>query len=135
LGGGLGLGGVLIASLLGVSCASWFGSRMEAPAGARLEDAWRLYRISEDSKALAIAIDDASGRRVWGMRYGHASESSAASGALDECQDNARRLAVAKRCHLLAIGNHRAPSAVSACAEGRAYESFCQLMNELVPPN
>jgi hypothetical protein len=124
-----------VAALLSLSCASWFSAQLEAPAGARLEDAWRLYSISEDAKAMAIAIDDSSGRRVWGMRYGYLSQDSAAKGALDECQHNARSRRVAKRCHLLAIGNDRAPSAVAACADGRAPESFCTLMNNLVPPN
>jgi hypothetical protein len=128
-------GGVLLAALLGTSCTSWFSAQLEAPAGARLEDAWRLYRISEDEKAMAIAIDDASGRRVWGMRYGYLSQDSAARGALEECQENARSRGVAKRCHLLAVGNQRAPGAVAACADGRAPESFCTLMNDLVPPN
>jgi hypothetical protein len=130
-----GFGGALVAALLSLSCASWYSAQLEAPAGARLEDAWRLYSISEDAKAMAIAIDDSSGRRVWGMRYGYLSQDSAAKGALDECQENARSRGVAKRCHLLALGNDRAPGAVAACADGRAPESFCTLMNDLVPPN
>jgi hypothetical protein len=130
-----GFGGALVASLLSLSCASWFSAQLAAPAGARLEDAWRLYSISEDDKAMAIAIDDATGQRVWGMRYGYMSQDSAAKGALDECQENARSRGIAKRCHLLALGNDRAPGAVAACADGRAPESFCTLMNNLVPPN
>jgi hypothetical protein len=130
-----GFGGALVAALLSLSCASWFSAQLDTPAGARLEDAWRLYSISEESKAMAIAIDDSSGRRVWGMRYGYLSQDGAAKGALDECQENARSQGVAKRCHLLAIGNSRAPGAVAACADGRAPASFCTLMNDLVPPN
>ncbi|MEN8160497.1 MAG: DUF4189 domain-containing protein [Myxococcota bacterium] len=129
-----GFGGVLLVALVGLSCASWFSAQLDAPAGARLEDAWRLYRISEDDKAMAIAIDEATGRRVWGMRYGYLSQDSASQGALEECQENAQSRGVAKRCHLLAVGNHRAPGAVAACADGRAPESFCTLMNDLVPP-
>ena len=124
-----------MAALLSLSCASWFSAQLDSPAGARLEDAWRLYSISEDDKAMAIAIDDATGQRVWGMRYGYMSQDSASKGALDECQENARSRGVATRCHLLAIGNTRAPGAVAACADGRAPESFCTLMNNLVPPN
>ncbi len=130
-----GFGGALVAALLGLSCASWFAAELDAPAGARLEDAWRLYSISEDSKAMAITIDEGSGKRVWGMRYGYLSQESAAKGALEECQANARSRGIARRCHLLAIGNQRAPGAVAACADGRAPASFCTLMNDLVPPN
>jgi hypothetical protein len=130
-----GFGGALVASLLSLSCASWFSAQLEAPAGARLEEAWRLYSISEDHTAMAIAIDDATGQRVWGMRYGYMSQDSAAKGALDECQENARSRGIAKSCHLLALGNDRAPGAVAASADGRAPESFCTLMNDLVPPN
>jgi hypothetical protein len=122
------------AALLGLSCASWFSARLDAPAGARLEDAWRLYRMSEDSKAMAIAIDDASGRRVWGIRYGYLSQESANEGALEECADSAKAQGLAARCHLFAVGNRRSPAAVAACGDGRAPASFCNLMNDLIPP-
>lgn len=121
-------------ALLGLSCASWFSARLDAPAGARLEDAWRLYRISEESKAMAIAVDDASGRRVWGIRYGYLSQESANKAALEECQDSARARGISVRCHLFAVGNQRSPAAVAACSDGRAPASFCNLMNELIPP-
>ena len=121
-------------ALLGLACASWFSARLDAPAGARLEDAWRLYRMSEDSKAMAIAIDDASGSRVWGLRYGYLSQESANKAALEECQDSAKARGLAVRCHLFAVGNQRAPAAVAACADGRAPASFCNTMNELIPP-
>jgi hypothetical protein len=121
-------------ALLGLSCASWFSARLDAPAGARLEDAWRLYQISEESKAMAIAIDDASGSRVWGIRYGYLSQESANKAALEECQDSAKARGLAARCHLFAIGNQRSPAAVAACGDGRAAASFCNLMNELIPP-
>src|SRR5512134_4196766 len=98
-------------ALLGVYCTSWFSARLDAPAGARLEDAWRLYRISEDSKAMAIGIDDASGSRVWGIRYGYLSQESANKAALEECQDSAKARGLAARCHLFAIGNQRSPAA------------------------
>jgi hypothetical protein len=129
-----GLGGALAAALLGLSCASWFSAHLDAPAGARLEDAWRLYRMSEESKAMAIAIDDTTGSRVWGMRYGYLSQDSANEGALEECEANARDNGLAAHCHLLAIGNRRSPAAVAACKDGRAPASFCTLMNDLVPP-
>jgi hypothetical protein len=121
-------------ALLGLSCTSWFSARLDAPAGARLEDAWRLYQISEESKAMAIAIDDASGSRVWGIRYGYLSQESASKAALGECQDSAKARGLAARCHLFAIGNQRSPAAVAACGDGRAPASFCNLMNELIPP-
>jgi hypothetical protein len=123
-----------VSALLGLSCASWFSARLDAPAGARLEDAWRLYRMSEDSKAMAIAIDDASGRRVWGIRYGYLSQESANQAALEECHDSAKSRGLAVRCHLFAVGNQRSPAAVAACNDGRAPASFCNLMNELIPP-
>jgi hypothetical protein len=126
--------GIAAAALLGLSCASWFSARLDAPAGARLEDAWRLYRISEDSKAMAIAIDDASGSRVWGIRYGYLSQESANEDALEECQANAKQRGLGARCHLFAIGNRRSPAAVAACGDGRAPASFCNLMNDLIPP-
>ena len=53
------------------------------------------YRISEDAKAMAIAIDDASGRRVWGLRYGYLSQESANKAALEECQDSAKARGIA----------------------------------------
>jgi hypothetical protein len=121
-------------ALLAPACASWFTTKLDPPAGQRLEDAWRLYRISEDAKAMAIAIDPASGQRVWGIVYGSLDQDSASRNALKECEENARAGGVAERCHLFAIGNRRAPSAVAACAEGRAYASFCALMNDLIPP-
>jgi hypothetical protein len=124
--------GLLVAGPLG--CASWFSTQLEAPAGARLEDAWRLYQISEESKAMAIAIDEASGRRVWGMRYAYLSQDSASRGALEECAANAKRVGIASECHLLAVGDERPAGAVRACADGRAPASFCDLMNSLVPP-
>jgi hypothetical protein len=115
-------------------CASWFSTRLDAPAGARLEDAWRLYSISEESKAMAVAIDDASGRRTWGMRYAYLSQGSANEGALSECNANAKRLGIPGACHLIAVGNTRPSGAVAACADGRAPKSFCELMENLVPP-
>lgn len=115
-------------------CASWFSTRLDAPAGARLEDAWRLYSISEEAKAMAIVIDDASGRRAWGMRYAYLSQESANQGALSECNANAKRLGIPGTCHLIAVGNTRPTGAVAACADGRAPRSFCELMESLVPP-
>jgi hypothetical protein len=117
-----------------VACASWFSARLDAPAGARLEDAWRLYQLSEEKKAMAIVIDAASGRRAWGMRYGYLSQESANQGARSECADNAERLGLSGACHLLAVGNSRPTGAVAACADGRAPASFCELMESLVPP-
>jgi hypothetical protein len=125
---------VALAALAGLSCASWFSARLDAPAGARLEDAWRLYQMSEDSKAMAIAIDDASGKRVWGIRYGYLSQDSANQGALEECTSNAKSGGLQARCHLFAVGNRRSPGAVAACGDGRAPASFCNLMNDLIPP-
>ena len=126
--------GAVTSALLGLSCASWFSARLDAPAGARLEDAWRLYRISEDSKAMAIAIDDTTGSRVWGIRYGYLSQESASKAALEECESSAKDRGLAARCHLFAVGNQRSPAAVAACGDGRAPASFCNLMNELIPP-
>ena len=119
---------------LTLGCASWFSARLDAPAGARLEDAWRLYQISEDAKAMAIVIDDASGNRTWGMRYGYFSQESANKGALSECSSRAKSLGIPGTCHLIAIGNTRPTGAVAACADGRAPASFCELMESLVPP-
>jgi hypothetical protein len=119
---------------LALGCASWFSARLDAPAGARLEDAWRLYQISEEAKAMAIVIDDASGRRTWGMRYAYLSQESANRGALSECADRAETLAIPGACHLIAVGNTRPTGAVAACADGRASASFCELMESLVPP-
>lgn len=127
-------GSALLPLILALGCASWFSARLDAPAGARLEDAWRLYQVSEDAKAMAIAIDDSSGRRAWGMRYGYLSQDSANRGALDECKGNAKQLGIATDCHLLAVGNTRPTGAVAACSDGRAPASFCDLMNNLVPP-
>ena len=126
---------VVLVALAPLACASWFTARLDAPAGARLEDAWRLYQISEDAKAMAIAIDESSGRRVWGIRYGYLSQQSANRGALSECESNAKRVGITTDCHLLAVGNRRPPGAVAACADGRASAGFCDLMNTLVPPD
>src|SRR5262245_24126228 len=125
---------VSVCAWVGLACASWFSARLDAPAGARLEDAWRLYRMSEESKAMAIAIDDASGSRVWGIRYGYLSQESANKAALEECQSSAKSRGLGARCHLFAVGNQRSPAAVAACGDGRAPASFCNLMNELIPP-
>ena len=121
--------------LLAAGCASWFSARLDAPAGARLEDAWRLYQISEDAKAMAILIDDASGRRTWGMRTDYLSQESANAGALSECAERAKDLGIPGSCHLLAVGGARPAGAVAACADGRAPASFCTLMESLVPPS
>ncbi len=125
---------IALVAFLPLACASWFSARLDAPAGARLEDAWRLYQISEDAKSMAIAIEDTSGRRVWGIRYGYLSQDSANRGAMDECRANAKRLGIAGDCHLIAVGNARPAGAVAACADGRATASFCELMSSLVPP-
>jgi hypothetical protein len=125
----------VLVALAPLACASWFTARLDAPAGARLEDAWRLYQVSEDAKAMAIAIDEASGRRVWGIRYGYLSQESANRGALSECESNAKRVGITAACHLLAVGNRRPPGAVRACADGRASAGFCELLNTLVPPD
>jgi len=122
-------------ALLSLGCASWFSARLDAPAGARLEDAWRLYQISEDAKAMAIGLDEAAGRRVWGIRYGYLSQEEASRSALSECDANAKRLGITAKCHLLAVGNRRPPGAVRACADGRASAGFCELLNTLVPPD
>jgi S1-C subfamily serine protease len=119
---------------LGLGCASWFEARLDPPAGAKLEDAWRLYQISEDAKAMAIAIDDTAAKRAWGMRYGYFSQDSANKGAMEECAANAKRAGLNAKCHLFAVGDQRPAPAVRACAEGRAQKSFCELMGSLVPP-
>jgi hypothetical protein len=126
---------LLVLTLAPLGCKSWFSARLDAPAGARLEDAWRLYQVSEDAKAMAIALDEAGGRRVWGIRYGYLSQESANRGALDECRANAERAGITAACHLIAIGNRRPPGAVRACADGRATPAFCELMNTWVPPD
>lgn len=127
---------VLVALLpVAIACASWFEARLEPPPGARLEDAWRLYQVSEDAKAMAIGIDESAGRRVWGIRYGYLSQASANRGALSECESNAKRAGITAACHLLAVGNRRPPGAVRACADGRASARFCEIMNTLVPPD
>jgi hypothetical protein len=126
---------VVVVSLLSAACASWFSARLDAPAGARLEDAWRIYQISEEAKAMAIAIDETAGRKVWGIRYGYLSQESANRGALSECESNAKRVGIAADCHLFAVGNRRPPGAVRACADGRASAGFCELMSSLVPPD
>jgi len=124
---------IVVAALLSASCASWFSTQLEAPAGAKLEDAWRLYRISEEDKAMAIAVDD-SGRRVWGLVYGSMSQESANKHALEECAANAKARGMTASCHLFAVGDERAPGAVSACSDGRAPAAFCKLMDDLIPP-
>lgn len=83
---------------------------------------------------MAIVIDDASGRRAWGMRYAYLSQDGANRGALSECAANAKRLEIPGACHLIAVGNTRPTGAVAACADGRASKSFCDLMESLVPP-
>jgi len=126
---------VALAALVPMACASWFSAQLEAPPGATLEDAWRLYQISDDAKAMAIAIDEQAGRKVWGIRYGYLSQESAGRGAMDECRSSVNRTGIKADCHLLAVGNRRPPGAVAACADGRATPSFCELMNALVPPD
>jgi hypothetical protein len=129
------LGLAALAALAVSGCASWFSARLDAPAGARLEDAWRLYQISEDRKAMAIAVDEAAGRKVWGICYGSLSQARANREALSECESNAKRVGISTSCHLMAIGNRRPPGAVRACADGRASRGFCETMNGLVPPD
>jgi hypothetical protein len=121
--------------LLTLGCASWFSATLDAPAGARLEDAWRLYQISEEAKAMAIAVDEAAGVKVWGLRYAYLSQDLANRGAMKDCRANAKNLGVSADCHLFAVGNRRPPGAVRACADGRATPRFCELMNSLVPPD
>ena len=118
-----------------MACASWFSGPLAAPAGTRLEDAWRIYQISEDAKAMANAIDETAGRKVRGMTYGNLSQTSASRIAISECESNAKRVGIASDCHLLAVGNRRPPGAVRACADGRASAGFCELLNGLVPPD
>jgi hypothetical protein len=124
-----------LAALAVSGCASWFSARLDSPPGARLEDAWRLYQISEERKALAVAVDESAGRKVWGLCYGSLSQERANKEALSECESNAKRVGISASCHLLAIGNRRPPAAVRACADGRAAPGFCDLMNSLVPPD
>jgi hypothetical protein len=124
-----------LAALAVSGCASWFSARLDPPAGARLEDAWRLYQISEDRKAMAVAVDETAGRKVWGICYGSLSQERANREALSECESNAKRVGLSTTCHLMAIGNRRPPGAVRACADGRASRGFCELMNSLVPPD
>jgi hypothetical protein len=124
-----------VAASSALACASWFRPDLPAPAGERFEDAWRVYRLSEDAKAMALAIDDAAGRRVWGYRYGYLSQDGANKGALEDCTERARARGLGASCHLFAVGNRRSPAAVAACSEGRAQKSFCNLMNDLIPPN
>ena len=124
-----------LAALAVSGCASWFSARLDTPPGARLEDAWRLYRMSEDRKAMAVAVDEAAGRKVWGLTYGSLSQEHANREALAECESNAKRVGISAACHLMAVGNRRSPGAVRACADGRASRGFCDLMNTLVPPD
>jgi hypothetical protein len=123
-----------VAACSALACASWFRPDLPAPAGERFEDAWRVYRLSEDAKAMALAIDDAASRRVWGYRYGYLGQDGANKGALEDCTERAQARGLRAQCHLFAVGNRRSPAAVAACADGRAQKSFCDLMNELIPP-
>ena len=84
---------------------------------------------------MAIGIDEAAGRKVWGLRYAYLSQDLANRGAMADCAASAKDLGITADCHLFAVGNRRPPGAVKACADGRATARFCELMNTLVPPD
>ena len=95
---------------------------------ASFPEAVRLYRLSDDKKALAVAVDE-RGRRVWGVMFGSLRQESANEKALEECTRNAARAGVRTTCHLFAIGDDQAPATVGACKEGRISAKRCALQS------
>ena len=68
---------------------------------------------------MAIAIDDASGAEVWGIRYGYLSQEQRQPRRALGVRGRARSASGSPAaCHLFAVGNRRPPGAVAACADG-----------------
>jgi hypothetical protein len=95
---------------------------------ATLEEAVRVYRLSKDPKAMAIASDE-YGQRAWGVFYGGLRQERATEEALAACERNAARAGVRAPCYLFAIGDQPAQQTVRACAEGRIGPRRCAVQS------
>lgn len=120
---------VLILSALALPAAlpGCAATRMEGVSS--FPEAVRLYRMSDDQKAMAVAAD-ARGRRAWGVVFEYAREESAVEKALEECRANAAAARVDAPCFLFAVNDAQAESTVRACAEGRIGGQRCGLQSK-----
>jgi hypothetical protein len=114
---------VLLAFFLAVLATAACRTTQLEPT-ATLEEAVRVYRLSKDAKAMAIAADE-GGRRTWGVLYGGLRQEKANEEALAACERNAARAGVRAPCYLFAIGDRQAAETVRACAQGRIGPRRC----------
>jgi hypothetical protein len=96
---------------------------------ATLDEAVRIYRLSKDAKAMAVAADE-YGKRTWGVFYGALRQDKANEEALAGCERNAARAGVRAPCYLFAIGDQPAAETVRGCAEGRIGPRRCAVQSQ-----
>jgi hypothetical protein len=113
------------ASLLGAGCAT----TERVGDTATFAETVELYRLGDEHKALAVAVNE-RGRRAWGVLYGSLSEEDAREKALEECRSNARRAGVDAGCHLFAVDGAVARDTLRGCAEGRIGAQRCALQEQ-----
>ena len=115
---------LLLALLLSLGCAT---TELDRTSG--FEETLRVYGLSKDKKALAVAADE-NGKRAFAALYGSWSQASANEKALAECAKNAERSDVQATCYLFATGDEAAPSTLRGCAEGRIGARRCALQEQ-----
>src|SRR5688572_13415307 len=116
------LGSVVAVALLAAACET-----TRVGETYSFEEAVRTYAAAEGGrKALALAADE-KGKRAWGAQYGKriSSQERATREALEECDQNARRLGVQSECHLFAVGDRQARSTLEKCSARRINKKRC----------
>jgi hypothetical protein len=120
---------VLAAALLAAGCET-----TRVGETYTFEEAVRTYAQAEGRKALALAADE-KGKRAWGAQYGKriSSQERATREALEECDENARRLGVQSECYLFAVGDRQARSTLEKCSARRINQRRCLAQEKYAP--
>ena len=120
---------ILLPVFLALGCTATLGKGSPATS---LAQAVEIYASQGGTKAMALAVDPATGRRTWGVAQVPL-QSSANKRALETCEKNLARLRLNAKCHLLAVGDEPARETEAACFAGTLPEARCNAQREFAP--
>lgn len=115
--------------LLVSGCTTTLGKGSPATS---LAQAVEIYTSQSGTKAMALAVDSATGRRTWGAAQAPF-QSSANKRALETCEKSVTRLHLQAKCHLLAVGNDPAQETEAACFAQTLPEARCNAQRKFAP--
>lgn len=113
-----------------LGCAAFQATRAGRPL--TFKEAVGVYRVSQEKKALSVAVDD-GGRRAWGAFYDATLQGFANDEAQEECERSASSAGVNAPCRLFAEGDGPARSGTEACLRRDYPEPWCALLNRYAP--